>query len=66
LTVNQYVDDFLTVHDKHDIKKIDFLKINAIEILMNFVQFAPSVSIRSFALSDDQKRQDYPFIKQLA
>jgi hypothetical protein len=27
--------DFLKPHDKYDIKKLDLLKINAIEILMN-------------------------------
>lgn len=51
--VSSYVDDFLTTHDKYDIKKIDLLKINAIEILMNLIQFAPSVSIRAFILSEN-------------
>ena len=64
--MSQYVDDFLKIHDKYDIKKIDLLKINAIEILMNLIQFAPSVSIRAFILCEDQKRQEYPFIKSLA
>ena len=33
--------DFLKPHDKFDIKKLDLLKINAIEILMNISQFTP-------------------------
>jgi len=54
------------MHDKHDIKKIDLLKINAIEILMNIIQFAPTISIRTFMLGEDQKREGYPFMKRLA
>ena len=33
--------DFLKPHDKFDIKKLDLLKINAIEILMSISQFTP-------------------------
>jgi hypothetical protein len=33
-------------HDKYDIRKLDLLKINAIEILMNITQFAASASLR--------------------
>lgn len=29
------IEDFMKVHDKYDIRKIDLLKINSIEILMN-------------------------------
>lgn len=56
----------MKIHDKYDIKKIDLLKINSIEILMNIINQAPSVSIRAFILSDEQKKQGHPFIKQLA
>jgi hypothetical protein len=45
--------DFLKPHDKYDIKKLDLLKINAIEILMNISQFTPSASLRTFILSED-------------
>lgn len=31
------VDDFLKKHDKFDIRKIDLLKISAIEILMSLL-----------------------------
>ena len=34
-TIKSTIEDFLKVHDKYDIKKLDLLKINAIEILMN-------------------------------
>ena len=54
------------MHDKHDIKKIDLLKINAIEILMNIIQFAPTISIRTFMLGENQKKEGYPFIKRLS
>ncbi|CDW88124.1 UNKNOWN [Stylonychia lemnae] len=64
--VKQYIQDFLKFHDKYDIKKIDLLKINSIEILMNIITQAPSISIRAFILSDEQKREGYPFIKRLA
>jgi hypothetical protein len=57
--------DFLKPHDKYDIKKLDLLKINAIEILMNISQFTPSASIRTFILCDDQRSKGYPFIKRL-
>ena len=33
--VKANIEDFLRIHDKFDIKKIDLLKINSIEILMN-------------------------------
>jgi hypothetical protein len=56
----------LKFHDKYDIKKIDLLKINSIEILMSIITQAPSISIRAFILSDDQRREGYPFIKRLA
>ena len=29
------ITDFISVHDKYDITKIDLLKINAIEIMMS-------------------------------
>lgn len=64
--VASYIEDFLRVHDKYDIKKIDLMKINAIEILMNIISQAPAISIRAFILSDEQRREGYPFIKQLA
>ena len=51
--VKATIEEFLKGHDKFDIKKIDLLKINAIEILMNITQFAPSISIRTFVLSED-------------
>ena len=57
--------DFLKPHDKYDIKKLDLLKINAIEILMNISQFTPSASLRTFILSEDQRTKGYPFIKKL-
>jgi hypothetical protein len=57
--------DFLKPHDKYDIKKLDLLKINAIEILMNISQFTPSASLRTFILSEDQRAKGYPFIKKL-
>ena len=60
------IEDFLKPHDKYDIKKLDLLKINAIEILMNITQFAPSASIRTFVLCEDQRSKGYPFIKRLA
>lgn len=60
------IEDFLLPHDKHDIKKLDLLKINAIEILMNISQFAPPGSIRMFMLCEDQRTKGYPFIKRLA
>lgn len=51
----------------YDIRKIDLLKINAIEILMNITQqFSSTSSIRTFALCEDQKSKGYPFIKRLA
>ena len=33
--------EFLKKHDKFDLRKIDFMKISAIEILLNLVQFTP-------------------------
>lgn len=33
---------------------------------MNIIQQAPSISIRQFIISDEQKREGYPFIKRLA
>lgn len=45
--------DFLKPHDKFDIKKLDLLKINAIEIMINISQFTPSATIRSFILCED-------------
>ncbi len=53
-------------HDKYDIRKLDLLKINAIEILMNITQFAASASLRQFVLCEDQRQKHYPFIKKLA
>lgn len=35
-----YIEDFITTHDKFDIRKIDLLKIGALEILMSLIQFA--------------------------
>lgn len=64
--IKLYIEDFLKVHEKYDIKKIDLLKINSIEILMNIIQQAPSISIRAFILSEEQKSEGYPFIKRLA
>jgi len=32
-----YIDDFLKKHEKFDIRKIDLLKISAIEILMSLI-----------------------------
>ena len=61
-----YIEDFLRMHDKYDIRKVDLLKINSIEILMNIINQAPTISVRSFILSEEQKREGYPFIKQLA
>jgi urease beta subunit len=39
--IRPVIEDFLTPHEKYDIKKLDLLKINAIEILMNISTFAP-------------------------
>lgn len=53
------------MHEKYDIRKIDLLKINSIEILMSIVSHAPSVSLRSFILGEQQQRKGYPFINRL-
>jgi hypothetical protein len=63
--VRQTILDFLRPHDKFDIKKLDLMKINAIEILMNISQFTTSASIRAFILCEDQRQKGYPFIKRL-
>ena len=52
-TIRTTILDFLSPHSKFDIKRIDLLKINAIEILINITQFAPSISIRAFMLSEE-------------
>lgn len=51
--IKQAIVDFLKPHDKFDIKKLDLLKINAIEILMNITQFSASASIRTFVLCEE-------------
>jgi hypothetical protein len=33
--VRATIEDFMKPHDKYDIRKLDLMKINAIEILMN-------------------------------
>lgn len=33
---------------------------------MNIMQFTPTISVRSFILSEDQKLKGYPFIKRIA
>jgi len=57
------------VHDKFDIRKLDLLKINAIEILMSITQQTQfgtaNASLRTFVLCEDQKAKGYPFIKRL-
>ena len=53
--VRATIEDFLKPHDKYDIRKLDLMKINAIEILMNISQFAPSASLRTFVLCEDQR-----------
>jgi hypothetical protein len=46
--------DFLKPHEKYDICKIDLLKINAIDVLMNITtQFSNTAAIRIFALSEN-------------
>ena len=64
-TIRATIEDFLKPHDKYDIRKLDLMKINAIEILMNISQFAPSASLRTFVLCEDQRTKGYPFIKRL-
>jgi hypothetical protein len=63
--VRATIEDFLKPHDKYDIRKLDLMKINAIEILMSISQFAPSASLRTFVLCEDQRQKGYPFIKRL-
>jgi hypothetical protein len=64
------IEDFLSTHDRFDIKKLDLLKINAIEILINITQQqslgTTNASIRAFTLCEDQRQKGYPFIKRLA
>ena len=45
------MDDFLMKHDKFDIRKIDLLKISALEILMSLIQFSPQSSVKSYIMS---------------
>lgn len=63
------IEDFISVHDKFDIRKLDLLKINAIEILMSITQQTQfgtaNASLRHFVLCEDQKAKGYPFIKRL-
>ena len=63
--VRATIEDFIKPHDKYDIRKLDLMKINAIEILMNISQFSPSAALRSFVLCEDQRSKGYPFIKRL-
>ncbi len=60
-----YIEDSIKKHEKFDIRKIDLLKINSIEIMMSLIQFTPSASVRHFIVSSEQKRAGSPFIKQL-
>ena len=47
------IEDFITIHDRFDIRKLDLLKINSIEIMMNIGLLSPSISIRAFILNED-------------
>jgi len=40
------LEDLMKVHEKYEVRKVDWLKINALEILMNLLQFAPGVNMR--------------------
>lgn len=64
--MNAFVDDLLKPHEKFDITKLDLLKINSIEILMNLIQFAPQANVRSFTIGEGQKKNDHPFLRQVA
>ena len=44
--VKLYIEDFLGMHNKYDIRNIDLLKINSIEILMSIISQAPPVTVR--------------------
>jgi hypothetical protein len=47
---NSYIEDLIKKHDKFDIRKIDLLKISAIEILMSLITFSSLSSMRGFML----------------